>query len=867
MLNSKTIIAPLSIHQSLMEQMLDNQHSVVGVSLVTFNTFLQNLHETQASKYLTFAQSYHTIQKIKSKCHSINESLIYPTIVKDMITFAQSLIELNIDLDKLPKNTKKEKDIALCIETITPVFKDHPSIASIKKQIKNATHIEIYPFFMNPFEKEVVNYLISIGASYKPLQVSAISHKKVYYALNHAHEAEALAQHILEHQDESTLIITCDTGLLPDLIKSTFSRYQIPFSSDLDNSQPIIISQFLSLYRLLTAPSIHLFKECVHNHVFDFSDITSFLEYIEMLDIDFNDLFSPFTVIRNRIQWNTLDKRDIQKLIKLEEAAEIQRAFFDSFFENLTGDHLVDTFNYFSKRFDSLDSNNQQALHQLKSIIEEINTLKLNADSFKTVIDYLISNTIVSTPLESGHIHLTDHRNITHLNYDKTIIIGANQNNYPGFSKQNGIIDENYLKLIPFPSLEERLDLFMQQLNALITISSTLIVSYATSTFEGKSMAPAEDLIQQLNQLPTKWPIRLYGLQFEREYKVTADLAQSIFFKQNELYGSVSSFEIYFNCPYHYFLRTGLKLREHQSNLNMPALMGTIAHAVVEDLIKVDPKTYANQSVEELFPFVQPFFDDLRTLMPKKVDVWNFISDLLTNNLWLMFKRLNDMEQDTNFTFYKAELKFSHDFQLNNDIVLKLQGFIDRIDQNSDFFRIVDYKSSYKNLSLSKVKAGLQLQLLTYLVVANDLLDTKPSGAFYFSFLNQTVDISQQRLVRNKIVNQDSDDFYELFVKKHKLSGWFVNDDASMYYSNRLVKHISKVFKVNKPGLFNFDVITEFLIHLYTNLSQELKQGRIDRVPVEGACDYCEFRHICIFKDRHKKPEDLGEQFGDLKGA
>ena len=866
MLNSKIIIAPLSIHQSLMAQMLDNQQALVGVSLVTFNTFLQNLHETQTSKYLTFAHSYHTIQKIKSQCHSIKESLVYPTIVKDMVSFTQSLIELAIDLDKLPKNTSKEKDISLCVEALTPILKNTPSIASIKKLVKNAHHIEIYPFLMNPFEKEIVDYLISIGATYKPLQNSEVKHQEVFYALNHAHEAEALAQHILAHQNESTLIVSCDTSVLPDLIKSAFSRYQIPYSCDLNNNQPIVISQFLSLYRLLANPSIHFFKDCVHNHVFDFTDVTSFLEYIDLLDIDFNHLFSPFVVIKNQKQWHTLDSRDIQKLLKLEETAEMQRMLFVPFFERLTNDHLVDTFNYFSNNFNKLDRLNQQALHQIKTIIEDVSTLKLEEEDFQLIIDYLISNTIVSTTVNPGHIHLTGHHNIMHLNYDKTIIIGANQHNYPGFSKQNGIIDENYLSLIPYPTLNERLDLYTQQLHNLTALSPTFIVSYATSTFEGKTMAPAHDLIQHL-QSPKKWPISLYGHQFERDYTLSSDIAQDIFFNKNELFGSVSSFEVFFNCPYHYFLRTGLKLKEHHSTVNLTALMGTIVHAIVENLIKVDPKTYANQTVEELSVIIQPYFDDLKTLMPRKTEVWNFVSDLLANNLWLMFKRLNDMEQNTNFTFYQAELKFNHDFQLNNDIMLKLKGFIDRIDQNSEFFRIVDYKSSYKNLSLPKVKAGLQLQLLTYLVVADKLLDKKPSGAFYFSFLNQTVDISQQRLSRNKITAHNTDDYYDLFIKAHKLSGWFVNSDASMYYSDKFVKHVSNTFNVNKRGLFDLDTITEFLIHLYTHLSQELKQGVIDRTPVAGACDYCEFRHICIFKGNYKKPEDLGEQFGELKGA
>ena len=867
MLKPKIIIAPISIHHNLIKQMLDTQQSLVGVSIITFNVFIQNLHQSLNNEYLTFAQSYHNIQKIKSQCTTIQHSLDYPMIVKDMITFTQSVLKLNIDLDKLPNANEKEKDIALCVHSIAPIYKDNPSLASIKDRIDDASHIEIYPFFMDYFQNEVVTYLISKGATYHSVDRKEPINKEVHYALNHAHEAEALAQYILNNQDSTTLIVSCDMQILPDLVMSAFNRHSIPFSCDIAKTQPIIVHQFISLYKLLVSPSIHHFIECVHNHVFNLFDPTSIFDYIQLLEIDFEDLFHPFMTIRNQSTWNTLDKRDINKLAKLEEKAEVQRLQIIPFFNTLTQNHINDTFNHFTTHFNDLDFDNKQALHQIKTIIEEVSTVELDAVSFDAIIEYLLSNIKVSSLSKINHVHLTSHKSITKLDYDKTIIIGANQSNFPGFIKQNGIIDENYLKQLPYPSLNDRLDLHAQQLDELIYLSPSLIVSYATSTFEGKSMAPAHDLIHKVNSSPSKWPMKTFGIPFERKYTLDHTLAKRIFFFENELFGSVSSFEVFFNCSYRYFLKTGLKLRDHKSELNLTALMGTIAHAIVEELIKIDAKTYAQQTIEGVYNLVQPYFDDLKIVMIKKTEVWDFISDLLANNLWLALQRLDEMEQDTEFAFYEAELKFNHEFQLNNDILLKLQGFIDRIDQNSNFFRILDYKSSDKNLSLPKVKAGLQLQLLTYLVVADSLFETKPSGAFYFSFLNQTLDIAQQRIFKNEIINHSEDDFYESFIKKHKLSGWFVNEDASMYRSGRYVKHISKSFKVTKQGLFDFEILTNFLVHLYTYLSEELKQGKIERNPVQGACDYCEFKHICIFKGSYKKLQDFGEQFDKLKGV
>ena len=60
---------------------------------------------------------------------------------------------------------------------------------------------------------------------------------------------------------------------------------------------------------------------------------------------------------------------------------------------------------------------------------------------------------------------------------------------------------------------------------------------------------------------------------------------------------------------------------------------------------------------------------------------------------------------------------------------MRLKGIIDRIDTCLGDLRILDYKSSAKTLSESKVKAGLQLQLLTYLIIAVRKLRLNPAGA------------------------------------------------------------------------------------------------------------------------------------------
>ena len=68
---------------------------------------------------------------------------------------------------------------------------------------------------------------------------------------------------------------------------------------------------------------------------------------------------------------------------------------------------------------------------------------------------------------------------------------------------------------------------------------------------------------------------------------------------------------------------------------------------------------------------------------------------------------------------------------------VEITGKIDRVDiaktAEGNYIRIIDYKSSIKNIDLNEVEAGLQLQLLTYVDAICKKEKTEPAGALYFS--------------------------------------------------------------------------------------------------------------------------------------
>src|SRR5699024_412057 len=109
---------------------------------------------------------------------------------------------------------------------------------------------------------------------------------------------------------------------------------------------------------------------------------------------------------------------------------------------------------------------------------------------------------------------------------------------------------------------------------------------------------------------------------------------------------------------------------------------------------------------------------------------------------------------------------------LDNGYRLMLRGRIDRVDkstsQDSLYLRIIDYKSSEKDLNLVEVYYGLALQMLAYLDVVLTYsekwlgMKATPAGVLYFHVHNPFIQ-TDEKMDERKIEN-------EMF-KKYKMKG------------------------------------------------------------------------------------------------
>ena len=79
-------------------------------------------------------------------------------------------------------------------------------------------------------------------------------------------------------------------------------------------------------------------------------------------------------------------------------------------------------------------------------------------------------------------------------------------------------------------------------------------------------------------------------------------------------------------------------------------------------------------------------------------------------------------------------------------------------DEKNKYIRIIDYKSSVKDLDFTNIYGGLQLQLITYLDAMCKMEDFIPAGILYFNLLEQIIN-SEKKLTENEIEEKIKSNF------------------------------------------------------------------------------------------------------------
>ncbi len=355
---------------------------------------------------------------------------------------------------------------------------------------------------------------------------------------------------------------------------------------------------------------------------------------------------------------------------------------------------------------------------------------------------------------------------------------------------------------------------------------------------------------------------------------------------------SVSRMELYNACPFAQFANYGLKLKERQVyRLEAPDI-GQFFHAALkgmtEQLMK-DKKSWRDLSLEECEKLAEHYVGEQGPRLSHQILMSSNRHQYLFHKLEQIMKRaarvMRQHDLASGFTPVGLELPFGPNaplpplvFDLDNGCRMEIIGRIDRVDKGINdtgvFLRIIDYKSSVKDLNLTEIYYGLALQMLTYLDVvlthAKDWIgvEASPGGMLYFHVHNPMLNITE-KLSEEQIENQ--------LMRAFKMKGLLLSDESVVRsMDGSLETGYSSIIPaaIKKDGSFYssssvadgqaFDVLRAYTRKIIQEVGQGITEGNISISPYRlnnrTPCEFCSYRPVCQF-DQSKE----GNQFRFLK--
>ena len=453
----------------------------------------------------------------------------YPAFIEEIVNFTKELITYNIDIDTLPSKTTQEIELKKIIKSIIDLPFNEKYLSKYK--IEKVDNLFIVDYFTNnSFEYKTIKKLIDNGAKLIKLSDIKDSNKKAKFALNNREEIESIAQDICikENALDSIIVVNNPDNQIP-VIKQVFKRYNIPIQN--------------MKYKIKSRTA------------YDFITISNFI-----INKDYETLISFLSLFN--IKKETMDY--IEKYINnpkeiLEIPDEDLSHIKDNIKEILTIDKYNDMLLY---AYNLLKDNGEpSSLKNIRSIIESTYNF-INTKEELEVILYLINKleTTVDDSINQGVLITTINKPVFNKSY--TYVIGCSSKLYPGFKTLKGIFDEKYVSNINYPTLEERNNQYFNQFSWLENSSNNIIYSYHISDLSGKPIEGSFEL--EKYGKATRWDLISVDNSERNKHYLSNETAQKLFFKNNSLYGSVSSFEQFYSCPYKYFVNYGLKIKENR---------------------------------------------------------------------------------------------------------------------------------------------------------------------------------------------------------------------------------------------------------------------------------------------------------------
>jgi hypothetical protein len=299
------------------------------------------------------------------------------------------------------------------------------------------------------------------------------------------------------------------------------------------------------------------------------------------------------------------------------------------------------------------------------------------------------------------------------LDFERLIVLSMNEGLFPAKRASNTFIPYNLRRGFGLPAHEHQDSIWAYHFYRLIARAKHVSLLYDTRT-GGLQTGEVSRFVHQLRyhyETPIKDKLMIYNvstsqasaLQVEKTNEIMQKLSAYLQGGAKSL--SASTINTYLDCPLKFYFSSVEELKEEDEVAESieNSLFGSLLHRVVEwlyqpfggvqvtaDLLKSAAK---ESTLTELIQraFAELFFhsEEVRPLNGR-----NFLTGEMIRKYVL--KLLERDRQLTPFRYIRSEKRMQNPFTLTDGRVVRLKGFIDRLDEAGGNIRVVDYKTGVR---------------------------------------------------------------------------------------------------------------------------------------------------------------------------
>ncbi|MBR5896940.1 MAG: PD-(D/E)XK nuclease family protein, partial [Lachnospiraceae bacterium] len=194
----------------------------------------------------------------------------------------------------------------------------------------------------------------------------------------------------------------------------------------------------------------------------------------------------------------------------------------------------------------------------------------------------------------------------------------------------------------------------------------------------------------------------------------------------NTINASISRMELYAGCAYAHFLKYGMKLKPSEEYGFEASDLGTIYHGVLDcfsselERKNMSWTDFTREEGEEMVErAVKMYCEDYEQGLLSDDEQSAYTVQKIINIMKRTVDTLQFQLKRGTFVPERHEYSFAREIALDNGTKLNLNGKIDRIDlyeaDNRIYVKILDYKSSHKDIDVTDIYHGIQQQLAFYM--------------------------------------------------------------------------------------------------------------------------------------------------------